>query len=88
MVVISTKSFSKDISKIRDKKLAQKIIDVIQRLELANSLSEIQHLKKMIGSPNAYRIRIGDYRLGFYLINNTIQLTVFANRKEIYKYFP
>jgi len=88
MIVVATKSFSKDISKIRDKKLAQKIEDAIQKLEQANFLTEIQQLKKMTGSPNAYRIRIGDYRLGFYMINDTIQLTVFANRKEVYKYFP
>lgn len=88
MIVVATKSFSKDISKIRDKKLAHKIDEAIQKLEQANSLSEIQQLKKMAGSPNAYRIRIGDYRLGFYFINDTIQLTVFANRKEVYKYFP
>src|SRR5687768_5677160 len=86
MIVVATKSFSKNISKIRDKKLAHKIEQTIQTLEHANSLSETQHHKKWL-APHAYRIRIGDHRLGFYLINHTIQLTVFANRKEVYKYF-
>lgn len=88
MIVVATKSFSKDISKIRDKKIIVKIENVIWNIEKANAISDISGVKKMEGSTNAFRVRIGDYRLGFYLINETIQLTVFANRKNIYKLFP
>jgi mRNA interferase RelE/StbE len=88
MLVVATKSFNKDILSIKDKKLLKKIEGTIQKIEAAKTFSEIQNLKKMIGAVNAYRIRIGDYRLGFYFINGVVQLTVFASRKEIYKYFP
>ena len=88
MIVVATKSFSKDISKIRDKKILGKIENVIRNIEKAGTIMEIQGIKKMEGSTNAYRVRIGDYRVGFYLIHGTIQLTVFANRKDIYKLFP
>ncbi len=88
MVVVATKSFSKDISKIRDKKLIGKIENAIRNIEKVRTIMEISGIKKMEGSTNAYRVRIGDYRLGFYLLNETVQLTVFANRRDIYKLFP
>jgi mRNA interferase RelE/StbE len=88
MFVVATKSFNKDILRIKDKKILKKIDETIQKIEAAKSFTEIQNLKKMAGAQNAYRIRIGDYRLGFYFINGAVQLTVFASRKEIYKYFP
>jgi len=49
---------------------------------------EIPNLKKMKGHTNAYRIRFGDYRIGFLFENNTIILSRVMNRKEIYRYFP
>ena len=43
----------------------------------------------MKGFKNFYRIKSGDYRLGFELINNdTIYFIAFAHRKDIYKKFP
>ena len=88
MKVESKKSFNKDISKIRDRKLLQRIKTVIQQIESASSILQVHNLKKLSGSDNAYRIRIGEYRMGFYLVNNIVELTVFDNRKDIYKNFP
>lgn len=88
MIVTATKSFNKDISKLRDKKLARKIENVIFDLVKANSINELSNVKKMEGATNAYRVRIGDYRLGIFIIGETLQLTVFAHRKDIYKLFP
>lgn len=42
----------------------------------------------MKGFRNAFRIRIKDYRLGFYLEKDTILISRLLNRKDIYKYFP
>ena len=42
----------------------------------------------MKGHSYAYRIRIGDYRLGFYFEDNTIFLARFLKRSDIYKVFP
>ena len=88
MVVYTTNSFNKDISKIKDKKIASKIEQTIGKMETVNAVSELPEIKKLSGHSHAYRIRIGDYRLGFFLIDNSIRLTIFANRKDIYKYFP
>lgn len=85
--VVAT-SFNKDIAKLKDGKTARKLETLILKLQLSNSLPEISGVKKMSGSLNAYRLRVGDYRVGFYLEDITIRLTAFAHRKDIYKKFP
>jgi len=88
MVVYTTAPFNKDLSKIKDKKLVVKIEQLIRKMETIKTVAELAGIKKLSGHSNAYRIRIGDYRLGFFLVDNSIRLTIFANRKDIYKYFP
>lgn len=88
MLVLSTPSFNKDISKIKDGKLAGRIAQVIGKMREYNNISEISGVKKLSGSSTAYRIRIADYRLGFTITGNTITLVIFAHRREIYRFFP
>lgn len=89
MIVEFDKSFLKSIEKIKDSKILQKIEKIIIELEASESLSKIRNLKKLVGFKNYYRIRIGDYRLGFELINrNTIRLITITVRKDIYRKFP
>lgn len=59
--------FERDISQIRDKKLAMIILNCIHLFEEANQLNDISNLKKMAGHPTAYRYRKGKYRIGFFL---------------------
>ena len=42
----------------------------------------------MSGHSDAYRIRIGDYRLGIYYYEDTVTITRFVKREDIYKLFP
>ena len=88
MVVVVTSYFNKDISKLRDKKLISNLKSVLQTIEAAKTFSEIRNLKKMEGTTNYFRIRIGDYRLGIIIDRNTIHIVRFLHRKEIYRYFP
>lgn len=88
MDVLSTPSFNKDVSKIKDGKLTGRIVQVIKDMQSAASIYEVSGVKKLSGASNAYRIRIADYRLGFTVSDNTIRLVVFAHRKEIYRDFP
>ena len=88
MKVDVQKSFEKDISKIRDKKLAEQIFAVIEELENCDSLSEIKHLKKMTSTSSYFRIRVGNYRLGFKENKGSIILLRFMHRKDIYEFFP
>jgi len=81
-------SFLKDIKSIRDKSVLAKVKSAIESVELANTFDEITHLKKMRGSREYYRIRIGDFRIGIKLDGNTLIFIRCLNRKDIYRYFP
>lgn len=88
MIVKVTPHFNKDLSKLSDKKLIQSIKTILQKLEMANSLTEIPALKKMEGATKHFRIRIGNFRMGIYFDDNTVYIARFLHRKEIYRYFP
>jgi len=88
MKVLIDRSFEKDINKITDKKLLIAIADCIEDIQLKGKLSELVNCKKLTGSKNCYRIRIGDYRLGFIFDNNTVELVRFLHRSKMYDFFP
>jgi len=88
MKAVFLNSFKKDLKKIKGKTLKLKIKNCIINLEYISNLKDIKNCKKLSGSYNAYRIRIGDYRLGFYLDDNTIFLVRFLKRSDIYRVFP
>ena len=88
MKLLIDKSFEKDVHKITEKKILNSIADCIDDIKLKSKLSEITNCKKLTGSKNCYRIRIGDYRLGFVFENNTIELVRFLHRSKMYDFFP
>ena len=88
MQVIITRQFEKDTEKELSKKIQLQLADIIEKIQRADHLMEISNLKKMKGYKNAYRIRLGEYRIGFLFESNTIKLSWVMNRKEIYRYFP
>lgn len=88
MQLVILDKFYKDLDKIDNKKLAQKVIQIIENIEKATTLSEIKNLKKMQGFSICYRIKIGDYRIGLFYEINMIELARFVHRKDIYKLFP
>lgn len=88
MKVEFLKSFSKDIDDLKLKSVKQNLLRLIELLESEDNLENIPNLKKLKGHRSAYRIRIGDYRLGFFVTNSVIILARFLHRKNIYKIFP
>jgi mRNA interferase RelE/StbE len=88
MKVLIDKSFERDTDKLTDQKLLHSIADCIQVIQDANKLSDIPNCKKLKGSKNAYRIRIGDYRIGFIFEKQTVELIRFLHRSVIYNFFP
>jgi mRNA interferase RelE/StbE len=81
------KSFQKDALKLSAPTQTQ-IAKVIDDLSRAKKLSELSSCKKLAGFKNAYRIRMGTYRIGFIFENETVELVRVLGRKDIYKYFP
>lgn len=88
MQIQYTAKFSKDLDKVSAKEIKSQIIRCIESIKSADKLTDIPNLKKMKGAEGAYRIRIGDYRLGFFYIDGIAKLARFSHRKDIYKYFP
>jgi mRNA interferase RelE/StbE len=88
MKVLIDRSFEKDTDKLTDQKLLYSIADCIEGIQNADRLSDIPNCKKLKGSKHAYRIRIGDYRIGFILEKQTIELIRVLHRSVIYNYFP
>lgn len=88
MKVLIDKSFEKDTNKLTDQKLLHSIAGCIEEIQRSDKLSDIPNCKKLKGSKNAYRIRIGDYRIGFIFEKQTIELIRFLHRNMIYNFFP
>jgi mRNA interferase RelE/StbE len=88
MKVSFDKSFGKRLVKIKDKAILEKAKKIILQAEDAPDLHQIPNIKKMEGFKTFYRIRIGDYRIGVELKNDTLWFITIANRKDIYKNFP
>ena len=82
------KSFQKDTRRIKDRTILQKIAITIANVQRAQDLQEIKNLRKLKGTASMYRIRIGEYRLGILVEENTLIFIRFLHRKDIYKFFP
>ena len=82
------RSFEKDTDKLHDKKLLLKIAECLKHVMDCKQLSDIQNLKKLQGFKNFYRIRMGNYRIGLRVENDTLIFERFLHRNDIYKYYP
>jgi len=58
--------FNQDLNKIHLKSVRNSLLKVIELTQSAETLAEIPNLKKLQGFKSAYRIRIGDYRIGIF----------------------
>ncbi len=101
------KSFAKDLKKVRDKKLLDKVRELVEdikesvkNIENEDEISfKLKNTKKIIGSKNAYRIKVNDsYRIGAEIEKENgnakeedkkyFLLKRFLHRKDIYNRFP
>lgn len=80
--------FSKDIDHISVKSVKLNLSKLIRQLEKEENLDNIPNIKKLSGHKSAYRIRIGNYRVGFFYENNKVIFARVIHRKDIYKVFP
>lgn len=80
--------FSKDIDRIPVKAVKQSVARLILQIEAAESLTAVPHVKKLTGYQSAYRIRVGDYRIGIFVEGDLVQFARIVHRKDIYRVFP
>ena len=84
-----TKAFGKDLETItHNPDIKKRLLKLIEKLKATVSLGELHGVKKIEGYENYYRLRIGDYRLGFKLSGDTIEFIRFLHRRDIYRRFP
>ena len=88
MKVEFKKSFLKDIETLGDESTRDGVRKVIAQVEQASALHEIQNVKKLRRDTQYYRIRIGEYRLGLLLQEDTVVFVRCLHRKDIYRYLP
>ncbi len=88
MEVIFLRSFIQDFKQIHEQSMRRKVERTVKEIQAASSLRGMRNLKKLEGHANAFRIRVGDYRIGFFLSNGVIELAHVANRRDIYRTFP
>ena len=82
------RSFEKDIRRISDKSVKERIAQIIEDLEEAGGFGDIGSIEKLKGTRNAYKIRIGRYRLGLLIEGESVEFVRVLDRKEIYRRFP
>lgn len=88
MNILYESSFKRDLSQLRDKRIKKSLQKVIEQIHIAEKPSEIIHLEKLRSRKSYYKIRIGDYRIGLELREDTFIFVRFLHRRDIYRYFP
>lgn len=82
-------TFLKDLKALRSTPVFESIKRLVfEEIPGYSGLEEIVGLKKLKANDNAYRVRVGDYRIGFTITGNVITFVRVLHRKEIYRYFP
>jgi mRNA interferase RelE/StbE len=81
-------SFDKDLAAIADAGLLRRIKKVIEQVEAARTFQQIPNLKRLDARGKYYRIRVGDFRVGFVFEQGAVTFVRCLDRKEIYRYFP
>ena len=82
-------SFIKDLKKLKKTSIYSEIKTLVfQTIPNRQNITEINNLKKIKGHKNAYRIRVGDYRIGVFIQQDTVTFSRVLHRKDVYRYFP
>ncbi len=81
MKIIVRKNATKDIMKISEpikSKIKEKIL-------LLSDFPDVSNIKKLVNHNPAYRMRVGDYRVLFEVVDGIIEIVAIKHRKESYR---
>ncbi len=90
MNYIETTIFRKTARRL-DNQTRAELVEILAQIEAAATFTDLQNVKDMKGGKNKgfFRIRFGEFRLGFKLtINGDIELRQVGPRGDFYKTFP
>jgi len=68
--------------------LDQGFIKIFVEIPETKKIVHIKNTKKIRGYKTYFRLKVGNYRIGFEYDNNVIVFFRVLHRKDIYKYFP
>jgi len=88
MKVTFSNRFSKQLDAIKNRSLLLKISKTVETVISADDIRNIPDLKKLKGHPFAYRIKLGDYRIGLFIEKDDVFFAMVGHRKDIYNKFP
>ncbi len=89
MKIKISKRFEKEALAINDKRIKEKIQQVLIQAQVIESLSSIDNLEEMSGYPHYYRIKFDyRYRIGIYCDGEVIEFLRVGSREGFYKKFP
>jgi mRNA interferase RelE/StbE len=81
-------SFHRDVKRIRDERILAGVRQAILDVEAAAQWSDVAEIRKIRGSANAFRIRVGDYRIGLFIENDMTEFVRVLPRRDVYRRFP
>ena len=88
MKALYRKAFLKDLRALRDQSLRERVWAVIEAVKAASHTSDIGALRPIQGRDTAYRVRVGDFRIGLYIEDGVATFVRCLHRRDIYRYFP
>jgi mRNA-degrading endonuclease RelE of RelBE toxin-antitoxin system len=85
-----SKRFVKDTQSIKDKRILNKIQQVLlQAQKVDDDLATLDNLEEISGCPNYYRIKFDyRYRIGIFYAGEAIEFLRVGSREDFYKRFP
>jgi len=81
-------SFTRDLKKIKERAVLAGVRRAVEGVEAAPDTTVVVGLKKLSGTSNSYRIRVGEYRIGVVIEGDTVEFVRRLNRKDPYRFFP
>jgi mRNA-degrading endonuclease RelE of RelBE toxin-antitoxin system len=82
-------SFLKDLKALKSTPVFDQVKAIaFEEIPNLTNLQTMTNLKKLKGDDTAYRLRVGDYRIGFYFDGETVTFARVLHRKDVYRYFP
>jgi mRNA interferase RelE/StbE len=88
MKSIFRKSFTRDLKKIKDQGVLQRVRQVLDQVEAAAEPQGLRDCKKLSGSENFYRLRAGEYRIGVIIEGDAVEFIRCLSRRDLYRIFP
>jgi len=82
------KSFTRDLKKVKDQGILDRVREIVEQVEGAAGPGTIGDLKKLSGTGNSYRIRVGDYRVGITIEGDAVEFVRCLPRRDLYRFFP